>query len=146
MLGWPFADQSDTEQRRGAIPAAGKRGTMNREYRIEDLTEEEAVYIGEKINEIVPREVGADEEKFVFKVENENGEIVGGCIAEAYEYHISSRVSVDSVWRRVRRVRAFSGSPGKYNAIRHIPLWKSLPPSVCRIPPPIPLIIWKALA
>ena len=70
---------------------------MNREYRIEDLTEEEAVYIGEKINEIVPREVGADEEKFVFKVENENGEIVGGCIAEAYEYHWS-RMFLNTLW------------------------------------------------
>ena len=47
------------------------------EYRIEDLTKEEAVYIGEKINEIVPREVDADEEEFVLKVENENGEIIG---------------------------------------------------------------------
>ena len=35
------------------------------EYRIEDLTKEEADYIGEKINEIVPCEVDADEEKFV---------------------------------------------------------------------------------
>ena len=33
------------------------------EYRIEDLTKEEAEYIGEKINEIVPREVDADEEE-----------------------------------------------------------------------------------
>ena len=56
------------------------------EYRIEDLTKEEAAYIGEKINEIVPREVDADEEEFVLKVENDTGEIVGGCVAEAYEY------------------------------------------------------------
>ena len=62
---------------------------MNREYRVEDLTEEEAAYIGGKINEIVPREVDADEEEFVLKVENEAGEIVGGCIAEAYEYRWS---------------------------------------------------------
>ena len=57
------------------------------DYRIEDLTREEAGYIGEKINEIVPHEVDADEEEFVLKVENEAGEIIGGCIAEAYGYH-----------------------------------------------------------
>ena len=67
------------------------------EYKIEDLTEEDAEYIGEKINEIVPREVDADEEKFVLKIENENGEIIGGCIAEAYEYHWS-RMFLDTLW------------------------------------------------
>ena len=67
------------------------------EYRIEDLTKEEAAYIGEKINEIVPREVDADAEEFVLKVENDNGEIIGGCIAEAYEYHWS-RMFLDTLW------------------------------------------------
>ncbi len=67
------------------------------DYQIEDLTKEEAAYIGEKINEIVPREVDADEEEFVLKVENENGEIIGGCIAEAYEYHWS-RVLLEELW------------------------------------------------
>ena len=67
------------------------------EYRIEDLTKEEAAYIGEKINEIVPREVDADEERFVLKVVNENGEIIGGCIAEAYEYHWS-RMFLNTLW------------------------------------------------
>ena len=67
------------------------------EYTIEDLTKEDAAYIGEKINEIVPREVDADEEEFVLKVENENGEIIGGCIAEAYEYHWS-RMFLDTLW------------------------------------------------
>ena len=42
------------------------------EYKIEDLTEEEAGYIGEKINEIVPREVDADEEEFVLKIAEAN--------------------------------------------------------------------------
>ena len=74
------------------------------EYKIEDLTKEEAAYIGEKINEIVPREVDADEEEFVLKVENENGVIVGGCIAEAYEYHWS-RMFLGTLWvdERYRR-------------------------------------------
>ena len=48
------------------------------EYKIEDLTKEEAAYIGAAINEIVPHKVDADEEEFILKVENENGEIVGG--------------------------------------------------------------------
>ena len=67
------------------------------EYIIEDLTKEDAQYIGEKINEIVPREVDADEEEFVLKIENESGEIIGGCIAEAYEYHWS-RVFLNDLW------------------------------------------------
>ena len=67
------------------------------EYKIEDLTKEDAAYIGGKINEIVPREVDADPEEFVLKVENEAGEVVGGCIAEAYEYHWS-RMFLDTLW------------------------------------------------
>ena len=67
------------------------------DYRIENLTKEDAEYIGKKINEIVPHEVDADEEEFVLKVENENGEIIGGCIAEAYEYHWS-RVLLEELW------------------------------------------------
>ena len=66
-------------------------------YIIENLTKEEAIYIGEKIGEIVPHEVVADEEEFVLKVENENGETIGGCIAEAYEYHWS-RMFLDTLW------------------------------------------------
>ena len=67
------------------------------DYRIEDLTKEDAAYIGGKINGIVPREVDAEVEEFVLKVENENGEIVGGCIAEAYEYHWS-RMFLNTLW------------------------------------------------
>ncbi|MBR6008270.1 MAG: GNAT family N-acetyltransferase [Clostridia bacterium] len=66
------------------------------EYMIDDLTKE-AGYIGEKINEVVPREVDAEEEEFVLKVEDENGGIMGGCIATAYEYHWS-RVLLDDLW------------------------------------------------
>ena len=67
------------------------------DYKIEDLTNEEAAYIGEKINEIVPHEVDSEEEKFVLKIENENGDIIGGCIAEAYEYHWS-RMFFSALW------------------------------------------------
>ena len=67
------------------------------EYKNEDLTREEAAYIGEKINEIVPREVDAEVEEFVLKVEDENGEIIGGCIMEAYEYHWS-RMFLNTLW------------------------------------------------
>ena len=67
------------------------------EYIIENLTQEEAEYIGEKINEIVPSEVDAEEEDFVLKIENETGEIIGGCVATAYEYHWS-RVLLDDLW------------------------------------------------
>ena len=67
------------------------------EYRIENLTKEEAAYIGEKNDEIVPHEVEADSEKFVLKIENENGEIIGGCIAQAYKYHWS-RMFLDTLW------------------------------------------------
>ena len=67
------------------------------DYAMEDLTREDAAYIGEKINEIVPRETDADEEEFVLKIENEDGEIIGGCIAEAYEYHWS-RMFLNTLW------------------------------------------------
>ena len=67
------------------------------DYKIGDLSREDAAYIAEKINEIVPREVDADEEEFVLKVENENGEVIGGCIAQAYEYHWS-RMLLGTLW------------------------------------------------
>ena len=67
------------------------------EYKIEDLTKEDAGYVGEKINEIVPREVDADEEEFVLKIEDENGVTIGGCFATAYEYHWS-RMFLNELW------------------------------------------------
>lgn len=79
------------------------------EYKIEDLTKEEAAYIGEKINEIVPRETDTDEETFVLKIENEDGEIIGGCIAEAYEYHWS-RMFLNTLWVEERWRRHGLGS------------------------------------
>ncbi|MBQ5951607.1 MAG: GNAT family N-acetyltransferase [Lachnospiraceae bacterium] len=67
------------------------------DFSMEDLTREDAAYIREKIGEIVPHEVDTDEEEFVLKIENENGEIIGGCIAEAYEYRWS-RMFLDTLW------------------------------------------------
>ena len=72
-------------------------GGSQMKYKIEDLTKEEAGYIGEKINGIVPLEVDAEEEEFVLKIENETGEIIGGCIATAYEYHWS-RMFLNDLW------------------------------------------------
>ncbi|MCR4632942.1 MAG: GNAT family N-acetyltransferase [Erysipelotrichaceae bacterium] len=72
-----------------------KEGPMD--HRIGDLTKEEAGYIGKMIDQTVPHEVDADEEEFVLKVENDDGEIIGGCIAEAYEYHWS-RVLLEELW------------------------------------------------
>lgn len=67
------------------------------EYKLEDLTEEEAAYIGGKIHEIVPRETDAEEEEFVLKVEDEAGGIIGGGIVEVYEYGWS-RLFLDTLW------------------------------------------------
>ena len=67
------------------------------EYIFEDLSKEDAEYIGKMINEIVPREVDAEVEEFILKIEDENGEIIGGCIAEAYGYHWS-RVLLEDLW------------------------------------------------
>ena len=67
------------------------------DYKIEALTKEEAGYIGEQINGIVPREVDAEEEEFILKIENETGEMIGGCIATAYEYHWL-RMFLDDLW------------------------------------------------
>lgn len=79
------------------------------DYATEDLTREDAAYIGEKINEIVPRETDADEEEFVLKIENEDGEIIGGCIAKAYEYHWS-RMFLNTLWVEERWRRHGLGS------------------------------------
>lgn len=64
---------------------------------IMDLTKEDAEYIGEMIDEIVPHEVDKNKEDFVLKIENENGEIIGGCVAIAYEYHWS-RMFLNELW------------------------------------------------
>ena len=78
-------------------------------YEIQPLTKEDTEYIGEKINEIVPREVDEDEEEFVLKVENESGEIIGGCIAQACEYHWS-RMFLNELWVDERSRRQGVGS------------------------------------
>ena len=67
------------------------------DFEILPLTKEEAAYIGEQINGIVPREVDAEEEEFVLKTENETGEMIGGCIATAYAYHWS-RMFLNDLW------------------------------------------------
>ena len=66
-------------------------------FEMQPCEEEDAEFLHEKIDEIVPREVDADKEDFVLKVENEKGETIGGCIAEAYEYHWL-RVLLEELW------------------------------------------------
>ena len=89
---------------RHAGPERGDREMNRVEYKIENLTREDAAYIGGRINEIVPREVDAEEEEFVLKIEDESGGIIGGCIARAYEYHWA-RMFLDTLWvdERFRR-------------------------------------------
>ena len=58
---------------------------LKTEYKLVALTEEDAAYIGEGIDAIVPHETDTDEEEFVLRVEDEAGEIIGGCVIEAYE-------------------------------------------------------------
>jgi GNAT superfamily N-acetyltransferase len=67
------------------------------DYKMMNLTEEEAARIGGQILEIVPHEVDREEEEFVLKVENDAGEIVGGCIVELYEYGWS-RLYLNTLW------------------------------------------------
>jgi GNAT superfamily N-acetyltransferase len=67
------------------------------EYKLVALTEEDAAYIGEGIDAIVPHETDMDEEEFVLRVEDEAGEIIGGCVIEAYEYRWR-RMYLDTLW------------------------------------------------
>ena len=72
-------------------------GKRRMEYKIKDLTKDDAEYIGEKISGIVPHEVDADKEEFILRIRDESGRIIGGCIAEAYEYRWS-RMFIDTLW------------------------------------------------
>ena len=67
------------------------------DYKMMNLTEKEAARIGGQILEIVPHEVDREDEEFVLKVENDAGEIVGGCIVELYEYGWL-RLYLDTLW------------------------------------------------
>ena len=70
---------------------------LKTEYKLVALTEEDAAYIGEGIDAIVPHETDTDEEEFVLRVEDEAGEIIGGCVIEAYEYRWR-RMYLDTLW------------------------------------------------
>lgn len=71
------------------------------DFKIGELTNEEAEYIWEKINEIVPSEVDSDDENFVLKIENEVGEIIGGCVVDIDEMKAAEieRLWVDERYR-----------------------------------------------
>ena len=57
---------------------------MNMKYEIKPLTEEEETFIEEKINvygdSMAPSEPHTEEEQLVFKVEDEDKNVIGGCI------------------------------------------------------------------
>ena len=60
------------------------------EYKLENLTEEEAKIIGKKISEyadsMAPKEPHTEEEQFVFKIENEEGKMIAGCVLNIHEW------------------------------------------------------------
>jgi len=60
------------------------------DYEIKPLTEEEAKIIGKKISEyadsMAPKEPHTEEDQFVFKVENEEGKMIAGCILNIHEW------------------------------------------------------------
>jgi len=60
---------------------------MNRKYEIRPLTEEEETFIEEKINvyadSMAPSEPHTEEEQLVFKVEDEDKNVIGGYIGSS---------------------------------------------------------------
>ena len=62
---------------------------MNMKYEIKPLTEEEETFIEEKINvyadSMAPSEPHTEEEQLVFKVEDEDKNVIGGCVVNIHE-------------------------------------------------------------
>ena len=72
------------------------------QYEIKPLRKEDEAYIGKKIGEyaymMAPPELGTpEEEQIIFRAEDENGKIIGGCVIEAYEYRWR-RMYLDTLW------------------------------------------------
>ena len=62
---------------------------MNMKYEIKPLTEEEETFIEQKINvyadSMAPSEPHTEEEQLVFKVEDEDKNVIGGCVVNIHE-------------------------------------------------------------
>ena len=62
---------------------------MNMKYEIKPLTKEEETFIEEKINvyadSMAPSEPHTEEEQLVFKVEDEDKNVIGGCVVNIHE-------------------------------------------------------------
>ena len=78
---------------------------MNMKYEIKPLTEEEETFIEEKINvygdSMAPSEPHTEEEQLVFKVENEDKNVIGGCIVNIHAWGraVLARLWVDERYR-----------------------------------------------
>jgi len=63
---------------------------MNMKYEIKPLTEEEETFIKEKINvygdSMAPKEPHTEEEQLVFKIENEDGKMIAGCVLNIHQW------------------------------------------------------------
>ena len=72
---------------------------MNLKYEIKPLTEEEETFIEEKINvygdSMAPSEPHTEEEQLVFKVEDEDKNVIGGCIVNI---HAWGRAVLAQLW------------------------------------------------
>ena len=72
---------------------------MNMKYEIKPLTEEEETFIEEKINvyadSIAPSEPHTEEEQLVFKVEDEDKNVIGGCVVNI---HAWGRAVLAQLW------------------------------------------------
>ena len=78
------------------------------QYEVKPLTDEDEAYIGKMIGEyayrMAPPEPGTPEEEsgIVFKAEDENGTVVGGCVVNVHEWGraVLAKLWVDERYRR----------------------------------------------
>ena len=79
---------------------------MNMKYEIKPLTEEEETFIEEKINvygdSMAPSEPHTEEEQLVFKVEDEDKNVIGGCVVNIHAWGraVLALLWVDEQYRR----------------------------------------------
>ena len=79
---------------------------MNMKYEIKPLTEEEETFIEEKINvygdSMAPSEPHTEEEQLFFKVEDEDKNVIGGCVVNIHAWGraVLAQLWVDGQYRR----------------------------------------------